>query len=241
LISISEDEVDGFENYSNKSIIYNTVDLELVERAKKRRGEKRSELGIKESEFVIGFAANVTEKKGAWDFLELCKEMKNQENLKFLLVGKLHDKGKTNLGNGIISELSPKAYVESFISEHNLEEQIILTGFRTDNLELIAAMDLLIVPNKNGVLGRQPIEAQALGTPVIAQIGHSLNSNIILNNKTGYLVNNIQQAILKATAIIDNKTASIMAEEAQEYANTHFNPIINMQKIENIYINLITN
>lgn len=241
LISISEDEVDGFENYANKSIIYNTVDLELVERAKKRRGEKRLELGIKESEFVIGFAANVTEKKGAWDFLELCKEMKNQENLKFLLVGKLHDKGKTNLGNGIISELSPKAYVESFISEHNLEEQIIVTGFRTDNLELIAAMDLLIVPNKNGVLGRQPIEAQALGTPVIAQIGHSLNSNIILNNKTGYLVNNIQQAILKATVIIANKTTSIMAEEAQEYANTHFNPIINMQKIENIYINLITN
>ncbi len=241
IISISEDEEDGFEKNINKSIIYNTVDFELAENAITKRSEIRFQLKIKSEEFLIGFAANVTDKKGAWDFLELCKNLKNIENTKFILVGKIEDQGQTNLGNGKIINLSAREFISLFIKENKLEEKLIVTGFREDNLALIAAMDLLIVPNKNGVMGRQPIEAQTLGTPVIAQVGHSLRSKIVLNGITGYLVNNINQAITLTKELVLKKTGNEMASNAKKYAEQHFSPKQNMQKIERIYTNLLNN
>jgi glycosyltransferase involved in cell wall biosynthesis len=195
IICISEDEEDGFEDFSNKSIIYNTVDFNLIGIAKEKRIQTRHNLGINEQDILIGFAAHVSEKKGAWDFLELCRQLKHNSNFKFILAGHLDENGLTYLGKGKVLPMSPKAYVESFINENNLENQLIVTGFRKDILVLIAAMDVLVVPNKNGVLGRQPIEAQALGVTVIAQTGHSKKSRIIEHGVTGYLVQNIEQCI----------------------------------------------
>ena len=241
IICISEDEEDGFENNANRTIIYNTVDFDLAENAIAKRVEIREQLDIKPTEYLIGFAANVTEKKGAWDFLELCKNLRTLENTKFILVGKIDNQGQTNLGNGKIINQSAKDYITSFIEEHNLEQKLIVTGFREDNLALIAAMDLLIVPNKNGVMGRQPIEAQTLGTPVIAQVGHSLKSKIVLNGETGYLVNNINEAIKLTKELVLQKFGKEMASNAKKYAHQHFSPKQNMQKIERIYTNLINN
>ena len=240
IICISEDEEDGFEHIKNKSIIYNTVDFDLINKAKKSRLEIRGSFNIKPEEFLVGFAANVTEKKGAWDFLELCKNLKDLRGVKFILVGLISETGKTNLGNGVFLNMTPKEYVESFIRNHKLEGQFIITGFRNDSLELMAAMDLLIVPNKNGVLGRQPIEAQAIGTPIIAVNGHSGRSKIILNNETGYLVRDINEAILLTEKFVMNKANMKMSNAAKEYALKNFSPDKNMRIIEAIYLNLIS-
>lgn len=239
VISISEDEEDGFEKFNQKSIIYNTVDFNMVKAAKLTRKSIRISLGINEHEYLIGFAAHVTEKKGAWDFLKLCKELSNNKQLKYILIGKLDEIGPTYLGNGIMSPLSPKAFVEDFIQKNKLTNQLIVTGFREDNLQLIAAMDILVVPNKNGVLGRQPIEAQALGIPVIAQKGHSNRSKIIIDGKTGYLVNDIDETITIINKIMSEDSFNTLSEAASTYAMQKFTPSINMQKIETIYQSLI--
>lgn len=63
IICISEDEEDGFEGFSNKSTIYNTVDFNLIEKAKEKRNETRQTLGVIEQEVLIGFAANINEKR----------------------------------------------------------------------------------------------------------------------------------------------------------------------------------
>ncbi len=240
IICISEDEVDGFEDIENKSIIYNTVDFDLVSKSKNNRYQTRKDLGVNSDEFLIGFAANVTEKKGAWDFLEICKCLSLHSSVKFIIVGNLDDEGKTHLGDGVYVNQSAKSYLTSFLENNKLENQVILTGFRSDNLDLIAAMDLLIVPNKNGVLGRQPIEAQALGTRVIAYHGHSQKSKVILNNKTGFLVKDVKEAVDKALDIIKNSSISVMANEGEEYARMQFNPFVNIKKIEKLYTKLIS-
>lgn len=178
-------------------------------------------------------------KKGAWDFLELCKQLKQNANFKFILAGQLDLQGLTYLGKGKILPMSPKAYVESFIKENSLENQLIVTGFRKDIIELIAAIDVLVVPNKNGVLGRQPIEAQALGVTVIAKTGHSMKSKIIEHGVTGYLVQNIEQCIELLKQWTQSNEARVMAQSAQTYAAQNFTPATNMKKIESIYLNLI--
>jgi glycosyltransferase involved in cell wall biosynthesis len=239
IICISEDEEDGFEDFSNKSTIYNTVDFNLIEKAKEKRKQTRHELGINEQEVLVGFAAHVSEKKGAWDFLELCRQLKQNTNFKFILAGHLDEQGSTYLGKEGVLPLSPKAYVESFIKENNLENQLFVTGFRKDILELIAAMDVLVVPNKNGVLGRQPIEAQALGVSVIAKAGHSNRSKVIEHGVTGYLVQNIAENVEQLGNWMNSNEAQKMAQSAMIHAVRNFTPATNMRKIESIYLNLI--
>lgn len=237
IISISEDEEDGFENFFPKSIIYNTVDLNLAENARKNKWETRSKIDVEKDEFLIGFAAHITEKKGAWEFLELCNKLKHFKKVKFIMVGELSKYGKTNLGNDVLINKTPDEFVNSFLIENNLQEKMIITGFRRDNLDLIAAMDVIVVPNKNGVLGRQPIEAQALGTTVIAQVGHSKKSKIVLDGVTGFYINGIDEAALKITHILEDKIS--VQEQAIKYAQNQFNPQINIKAIQNIYLNLL--
>jgi glycosyltransferase involved in cell wall biosynthesis len=239
IICISEDEEDGFENFTNKSTIYNTVDVDLTQKAQAKRNETRQQLKIKDNEYLIGFAAHVSEKKGAWDFLELCKQLKKHPTLKFLLAGQIDEQGSTYLGKDEILPMSPKAYVESFIKENNLENQLIVTGFRKDILDLIASMDVLVVPNKNGVLGRQPIEAQALGVSVIAKAGHSNRSKVIEHGVTGYLVQNIAESVEQLGNWMNSNEAKKMAQSAMIHAVQNFTPATNMRKIESIYLNLI--
>jgi glycosyltransferase involved in cell wall biosynthesis len=237
IIAISEDEEDGFENVNRKAVIYNTVDFKLVKEARDKKTDTRNNLNVKGDEILVGFAANITEKKGAWDFLELCKRLKNLQQVKFIMVGELSKTGNTYLNKNVTINKSPYEFVLNYLKENNLENRMIVTGFRQDNLDLIAAMDILIVPNKNGVLGRQPIEAQALGTTVIAQKGHSNKSKIIHDGITGFYVNDIIEAHEKIVHIINNHVKTEI--DARKYAELNFNPDINIKKIENIYLNLI--
>lgn len=239
LICISEDEEDGFETFKNKTTIYNTVDFSLVNEAKEKSLATRTNLRIEKDEYLIGYAAHVSEKKGVWDFLDLCRTLKEDNRLKFIIVGQLDNNGPTYLGNGKFSPLSPKNYIEEFARVNQLGDRLLLTGFRNDNLNLIAAMDLLVVPNKNGVLGRQPIEAQALGVPVVARKGHSNKSNIIKDGETGYLVDNIEGAIATIKNIINQNNFKTISKAASEYAEQQFNPVTNIKKIERIYRSLL--
>jgi glycosyltransferase involved in cell wall biosynthesis len=100
-------------------------------------------------------------------------------------------------------------------------------------------MDVLVVPNKNGVLGRQPIEAQALGVIVIAQTGHSKKSKVVKHGITGYIVQNIEQSINQLKLWGQNNEINKMAQSAKKHAEQSFNPVTNMRKIENIYLSLI--
>ena len=241
LIAISEDELDGFERCNNVSIIYNTVEQSNATSSIQRIQSTRNRLNIKDEQVLIGYAAAVIERKGCWDFLELCLRYSESENVKFIMVGAIPNSEKTNLGNNLIINQKPSSYIEDFIKRNSLEEKLIVTGFRKDNLDLIAAMDVLIVPNKNGVLGRQPLEAQALGVPVIAYQGHSQKSSVIIHGKTGFLETSLEDVIERINYILRNPgVMKKMSVNAIKYAEEHFSPMRNMKAIEGLYSKLIS-
>lgn len=240
IIAISEDEIDGFESVKNLSIINNTVDFVLTDSARAKRSAIRASLGIKDNELLIGFAAAINSKKGAWTFLKLCNHLKNVSNVRFILIGKASKTGHTLLDDGSILKIPCEQYMQQFIAKHGLDKHIIVTGFRNDSLDLMAAMDLLIVPNKNGVLGRQPIEAQALGIPVVAINGHTGNSTVIDNGVTGLLVANENELIEQTEKLIENPIRlKQMSHKGIAYANQHFSPELNIRKIETLYDKLL--
>lgn len=247
IIAISEDESDGFKDKHGLSIIFNTIDLQATDQAISKRQKKRIELGIEENEIVIGFAANITRIKGAWDFLDMVEKLLQrypENNLRFIMAGRLPSGQKQK---GILERLGlrkpehPENKMKEYLSKPILEGRVNVLGFRTDILEIIAAMDILVVCTRLGVLGRQPFEAMALRTPVVVTSGHSGKSRVILHEKTGLVVpmKNLDALTNNVGRLIEDPALRIrLAENGYNYAHQEFNPAINSRKILDIYQHL---
>lgn len=234
IICISEDEVQYFENFKNKTILYNTVNFNEAKSAINSKQETRRLLNIEDKDIVIGMAENFSVYKGINEIKEITFQLKDKkDNLKFLLVGKIdeHDNIETEFGN-----VSSMQYLQKFINQHNLTANFILTGYQTKPLNYIAAMDLLIVAKAHGVLGRQPIEAQSVGTTVVALNGHSKQSKIVLNDSTGYLVDSVDELVKKIEYLIVNPTViAKMSKEGLKHAELNFSDETYFDKLKTIY------
>ncbi|MFM9951268.1 MAG: glycosyltransferase family 4 protein [Saprospiraceae bacterium] len=248
LIAISEDEADGFDGDRRLSVIFNTVSMQHAEEAIRLRVMKRTELGIGSGELVIGYAANLTKIKGAWDFLQmaiaLCQRCPDNK-FRFVMVGNL-PKTPKNPGRlvrwGIRKAEDPCITLERYQAEPLLQGKLEILGFRNDILPLIAAMDILVVCTRLGVLGRQPFEAMAVKTPVVVASGHTRKSRIILHEKTGLVapmkdLPGLIHAVDRLAA--DSVLRQTLSENGFEYARTSFNPEINSRKVLDLYNNLL--
>ncbi len=246
IIAISEDESDGISDFKNLHIINNTVSYNQIDEAIALKASKRDELGLKQTDFVIGMVSDISASKGGWSFMQLAADLvKKYPNkpLNFLMVGRISDTGNTILNDGTSIPVSPKQHVERFVADNNLQGKLTLTGFRKDALAIMAGLDILVVANSNGVMGRQPIEAQALGIPIVVTQGNSGKSTILKNGFAGYVLANPLQQIELQVAIEDlinypEKRAEF-GRNGQEYAAQKFNPAINMGMIEKIYEELL--
>ncbi len=240
VICISEDEEQGFEKMTNKSIIYNTVNQTQSAEALIKRAQTRLNLGIQPTDFVIGIAENLGVYKGLFEVIKLADELLKKSyyvQVKFMLVGNISDTDSlTRYG----IDLSSKAYVEDFIKKNHYEDKVIVTGYRKDALDLIAAMDTILIAKAHGVLGRQPLEAQSVGVPVVAINGHSGKSTIVKDGVTGYLVKQFSELSIAIEKLITNQThKKNMSTAGLTYAKEHFNPQTNTMKIQAIYQQLI--
>ena len=236
IIAISEDEIQGFENFKALTIMYNTVNLLDSDRAIHQKRQLRDKLGIEENELVIGMAENMSIQKGLLDIISIIEfiRLTNCKNIKFLIVGKLSD---DDILTSIGIEKSSLAYFKDFLEERKLNQNVILTGFQTEALNYIAIMDIIIVSKSHGVLGRQPIEAQSVGTTVLAINGHSQKSKIVEHGKGGFLVKNLNE--LKDTLlklIKSPETLLIYSRHGHKYARERFNMNNYAKDLKGIYI-----
>lgn len=246
IIAISEDEVNGFENDARVSVIFNTVDIEKAEDAFVNKSRIREHLGIAEIELVIGFAAGISKMKGAWDYLEMALKIMTRFpdiRLKFLLAG---NPPKPQTKRTILQKMGlrevPHDIFESY--KKKLNKNLILLGFQTQILDIIAVFDILVIPTHLGALGRQPFEAMAVKTPVVVTAGHTGRSRIVINEKTGLVVpmKNVDALTDAVSKLIENPTLrKELTEAGYIHASMEFNPIINSNKVVNIYFELLNN
>lgn len=240
IICISEDEEQGFEKMPNKTIIFNTVNQQQSADAIQKREQTRASLGINSTDFVIGIAENLGVYKGLFEVIRLAEELLSKSyavSVKFMLVGNISETDSLNR-YGI--DLSSKAYVDDFIKKNHYEDKMIVTGYRKDALDLIAAMDTILIAKAHGVLGRQPLEAQSVGVPVVAINGHSKRSTIVKQGLTGYLVNQFSElAAAIETLINDPHHKKMVSETGLQYAKEQFDPAVNSQRIQGIYQQLL--
>ena len=136
----------------NVYFLKNAVDLEKYKFSLAGRLNVRNELGIDDTQIVIGHIGRFNYQKNHMFLLEIFSEIiKEKKNAVLLLVGEGEKK----------QEISEKA------KKMNIYNNIIFTGIRSDIPELLSAMDVFVFPSFFEGMPNTIIEAQAVGIPCV--------------------------------------------------------------------------
>lgn len=230
-IAISEDETDGFENNPKLNIIYNSLDLKKCEESHIKRDETRRALGFTAEDILIGFVSHISKQKGAFDFLEAGKKLIQQHpKVQLVMAGKVAEDSKPKWYHRLLYSKDSYAPTEKLNNYKTaLKGQLHLLGFRSDPWDVIAAMDVLVVCTRLGVLGRQPFEAMSVGTSIVITPGHTGKSNIVLHEKTGLIAKprDPQSIAQNVSRLLENPT---LKTQLQQQAKAHSNQLFDREK-----------
>ena len=191
----------------------------------------RKELGIPEKNFVSIFVGRLQYDKGIEEFIEAAKNLKNKNNLSFIVVGSLDQGNKRS-----VDDLKLK--------EWEKEKNIIFTGKREDVPKLLSIADVFVSPSyyREGV-PRTLLEASATGLPLIGTNMPGIK-DVVLNNKNGITIdiknkNDISNAILKLSK--NKKTCEDFGLKSLEFAKKKYDYKIVVNEYIKFYNSLIRN
>lgn len=153
------------------------------------RPDLRRELGIAEDCTLVGFVARMTKQKDPLTLIEAIRLVAQQtRQVHFLLVGD--------------GELRFDA--ESKVKEYGLAEQVTFTGFRQDVPDVLAALDVYVLPSLWEGLSLAMLEAMCMGKTVLASAVDG-NVEAVTHEQNGLLLpprepETLAQAILRVHA-----------------------------------------
>lgn len=173
-------------------VIHNGVDVSSFDRS--GEGRLRRMLNLSPGSRLVGFIGRLGPEKGIRYLLEAAR----------ILCGKMGGVYFVLVGDGELKEET-----EAFIVSHNLKERIFMLGWRKDATELLADMDILLLPSLTEGTPMVILESMAMGVPVIAS-GVGGIGEVIEDQKTGLLIEpGDSGAIVRSTtALLDNPRLS---------------------------------
>src|SRR5213080_3633825 len=187
----------------------------------------RGELRLGAGEPLVGLVANIRGSKGHNVFLEAARQiLAVAPRARFVIVG-----------DGVGYE-----DVRRRVTALGLAERVTMTGFRRDIPEVMAALDLLVLPSTRSEATSQVIpQALAVGTPVVATAVGGI-PEIVKDGVTGRLVPPGEPAAL-AAAIEDMLTdvgrAHAMAHAGQALVRERFTVDAMMVATTTVYASLM--
>ena len=133
-------------------IIHNAIDVEKFKYDPEARKQLRKEIGIKDSDFVIGHIGRFVEQKNHRFLIDIFAEVKKEKkNAKLVLVGQ----------GPLREEIEEKA------KNLGLEKDVFFLGQRNDTNKLYSVFDVFCLPSLYEGLPVVGIEAQANGVPCV--------------------------------------------------------------------------
>ena len=238
LIAISEDETDGFKQFPNLSVIYNSIDIDLANELVAKGSNFRQEYKLKADEIAVGMLGNLNQQKGAWNFIKAAGfvvKLAPEINFKFYLI--------TPISNTIGGADSPELIeAKSLIKQEGISDKVIFTGRRNDVLNVMAGLDIVTACYDMNAIGRPALEAAAVGKPIIVNKGHTGKSKMVIDKFTGIVIekenpNELARAIIYLAK--SSETRKQFGENAFNYARENFDSEKNTLKIEAIYETLL--
>lgn len=204
---------------SNVEIIYNATDFSSVNVNK----NFRSEYNIPEDKLIFGCYSRLTPWKGQYHFIESAVEILKKYDVYFLIVG-----------GSVFDKDDFQIKLEKLVKKHNVQNNIIFTGFIKDMESAINCSDVVVVPSiLPDPCPRVMVEAMSLSKPII---GSNLGGipEVVVNNYNGLIYNsgNIQELKEALKFFIENpnhikimgangKNLELSKYRLEDYQNKH--------------------
>jgi glycosyltransferase EpsD len=143
-----------------------------ISMTQQQKTELRKSLGIKDSDFVMIYPAELNKNKNQlWLIKSLANLIKNNSKLHLLLPGKDSLNGKC----------------QSLMNKLGLENNVHFLGYRTDVVQLLKISDLSVSSSLREGLPVNIMEAMYVGLPVVATSCRG-NRDLIQDGLNGYII-----------------------------------------------------
>lgn len=187
---------------------------------------------IPDSANIVMLPGRVTRWKGHHILIEAIAKLK-RDDVFCVMIGS--DQGRT----------AYREELEEAIKTHGLSERCRIIDQCHDMPAAYMLSTVVVCPSTDPEgFGRIPVEAQAMGRPIIAT-DHGGAQETILRGHTGWLIppSNSEElaiAIDEALALDENQRA-VLAARSMEHVNQHFTKKIMAEKTLNVYTELLPN
>jgi glycosyltransferase involved in cell wall biosynthesis len=202
--------------------------------AEDQQKQLRTELGIEDTDFVVGFIGRLVRRKGIIELVTAFREvLEHIPNAKLLLIGEVS-----------VTERDQTTFEEVkklLLSHNNLVKRVIFTGFRDDTPNLIAIMNVLVLPSRLEPFGMVMAEAAAMARPIIATNTQGARE-AVLPGKNGLIVPigdvaSLRDAILQLAA--DPQLRQRMGEAGRRMVLKRFDEPVVFKTIKMVYERLL--
>lgn len=219
-------EILKVDDTSDVRVVYNGLDCSKFN-INTSNTISRSQLGLKEDDFIAIFWGRLVPKKGIKELLEAFALLNDYQDIKLLVIGSINYEDTDKQSNPFISELKQIA--------EKLNNKVMLTGFVPYNQipSYLSLSNVAIVPSMiNEAFGMTCIEACAMGLPVIATDDGGIPETLegqkhILINKSMDIPNQLKEAILYIRNNYSNYTGNRISPlfTKEEYVKSFFDNI----------------
>ncbi len=190
-------------------VIYNGIEIERVESAKKNPRFKKTDFGIPEDDFVVGMIGRMSKQKAPDDFVRMAAEIHSKmPNTHFFIIG-----------NGKEQEA-----VEELIKSLGLKGCFHLTGWVENKYDYLALFDVGVLLSRWEGFGLAIAEYMAAGIPSVVTNVDAI-PELVTDGENGLLVGvgDYVDAAEKVTFLLNNKEAyNIMSCKAVQRVKADF-------------------
>lgn len=247
LIGISQDELSEIEGVPGE-VIHNSMRFDGLDEARAARPRVRAELGVADDERLVTFVGLFSRTKGAWDFIEMAGLLRRRPEaarVRLMMVGSLPEPSPRRGLARVLdwgSENDAGAILRAALARQGLDREMILPGYRSDILAVMAASDVVVLANRLGAMGRQAFECMAVGTPLVVTAGHSGRSRVAIDRETALVVSvddHPRMAAAVAELLRDPALGARLSARAQAHARAEFDEQKNGERVMALYDRLL--
>lgn len=194
LITINDEDFEAAKKMKAKKVFKINgigMDFNKYEPLKESKVQIRETLNLTNDDFVIVTVAEFIKRKNYDTMLKTVKELKNRgQNVKFLICGRGKEEND----------------IKAKIKELDIEEEVMILGFRKDINRILTASDVFILASFQEGLTLSVIEAMSYGLPCVVSNVRG-NRDLIVDSKGGFVVEtaNENEFADKIVALIQNE------------------------------------
>ena len=211
MIAVSQAVADNFGGRfvtlrNRVSVILNGIDTEKFAPVDGRREETRKELGLDESEFVVGIVGLLTPRKGQLGLIQcFAQVLQRVPKAKLLIVG----------GAVFNKDTEYEALLKTTADDLEISDRVQFLGVRKDVPAIMQSLDLFVANSSVEPFGLVIVEALSAGAPVLSAISGGI-PEVVQCGRSGWLIEYGDEALMTEAIVKLAQTPRIREKLSEE-------------------------